>query len=166
MEKLNSTELNERGLSMEYGWSEKLARELVECSRQQHIIDNTPKDAGERFADFDAAMKWYESGNRFIYSLWDREDKLAGIIWYGVRPREDLGAANTFAIRLYKQSQGTGASLPFMQAAHHDFEQRVDDSSVWLETYSTNERALRLYESFGYQKVSEENRRVTMVLGK
>jgi ribosomal protein S18 acetylase RimI-like enzyme len=164
-EQLTPPELREKGLTLYNSWSGTLANDLVVASRQPHIIDEkaTPRDASHRFPDWESAMDWYEKGQRSVYSLRDEQNQLAGIIWYDVRPRPDLGATHTFAIRLYDQAVGKGVGPFFIEAAQKDFETKEDNPVIWLETSVENVRAIRLYVKSGYRIFHEEAGRVTMI---
>ncbi len=154
--------LTESGLIVCEGWNEKLAKGLVRASLQQHILKSTPEDAASRFVSIDAANQWYADKEHCTYSL-NQGNALAGIVWFALSERPEIGAKRTFAIRLYENAIGKGLAYPFMKVAHDDYMAKVGRSAIWLETDTDNIPALRLYEKFGYQKTSEHDGRVTMI---
>ncbi len=160
--------LRHKGFVVYRGWNEKLAEELVECSKDPFIKQWTPNDAERRFTDVPTAMKWHDEGQRTVYSLYDNSDEgLTGVIWYDTRSRKDLDATHTFGIRMYnpeRLERRKKLAHGFMKAAQYDFEQLASAPVVWLETDSDNVGARDLYENFGYETVSEANERITMIV--
>ncbi len=161
IENEHTTELERHSFTLYRGWDQALANDLTVHSHDERILRDTPGDASRRFRDVAAANRWYDEGQRTVYSL--HGESLAGVIWYGVRPRADIGAEYTFAIRMYEEARGKKLSQAFMKAAHQDFAQLKGNPSVWLETGANNDAARHLYDMFGYEVTSEENGRVTMV---
>ena len=123
---------------------------------------SVPRDIGERFSDQTAAQKWYANCEREVYSLM-MDDDLAGVVWFDVRPRPDLDAEYTFAIRLYESSRGKGLSYDFALAARTDMFVYRSTTGVWLETDEDNVPGLKLYEKLGYKIVDNKNGRQTLV---
>ncbi len=157
-----TVELERAGYSMQRGWNDDLAAQLIDASREPEMIRSVPRDVNERFVDMVTAREWHESRLRTVYSL--TNIALAGVLWYSFSPREDLKADYTLAIRLYTETRGKGLATPFMRAAHYDFEDTARyEGSVWLETGTDNVVARRLYEKMGYQAVTETATRLTMV---
>ncbi len=158
----HETELTD-GFAVRRGWSDTLAEELVEVSRQSHILKHTPNDAARRFVDSGSAREWYEGNERHIYTL-RKDEKLAGIVWFSRNEQPQLGADYTFAIRVYQEALGQGMSEPLMRQAHDDFLASHPDTSVWLATDWDNKAALKLYDKFGYEKVgATDDGRITML---
>lgn len=153
-----------RGFHVYKGWNSSIAEEIVKASTQPHIIASTPNDYTKRFRDVYSANAWNSERKRSVYTL--RSIGLAGLIWYDVRPRPDIGADYTFAIRMYEEAVGKKLSLVFMNAAHTDFSAEKGNPAVWLETDETNHIAVHLYNKFGYQLVDNSNGRLTMVYRK
>ncbi len=153
--------LAESGLIVQEGWNEELAKDLVRVSLQRHILQSTPEDAARRFMTTDTANRWYADKEHCTYPL-SRNGALMGIIWFALSDRPEIGAKRTFAIRLYESAVGKGLALPFMRVAHDDYLAKTGGAAIWLETDVDNIPAVRLYDKFGYQKISENDGRVTM----
>jgi ribosomal protein S18 acetylase RimI-like enzyme len=157
----HTEQLEENSFLVHKGWNTSLANDIVEASKQTHVVESTPNDSLQRFRDLGSAIIWHEQGRRSVYSL--RGDGLAGIIWYDVRLRPDLQANYTFAIRMYREAVGRKLAHAFMTAAHTDFAHEKKNPSVWLETDESNIAAIRLYDKFGYELAAEDGARLTMV---
>jgi ribosomal protein S18 acetylase RimI-like enzyme len=155
--------LEAKGFDVYRGWSEGLAEQLVEHSRESEILKRVPRDAAERFIHTDAAHEWYRTKERVVYSL-ARNAILGGVVWFSRTPREEYGANFTFAIRMYEEARGQGVAGSFMFAAHEDFEEhRGDLGNIWLETDADNVPALKLYARQSYEVVDNNDSRITMV---
>ena len=154
--------LEERGFRVYRGWNQDVASQLVRLSLQAHILKFTPGDAKRRFTNPSIANIWHNQGRRSIYTL--QTDEITGLVWYDLRPREDLEADYTFAIRMYEASLGKKLSEGFMRAAHHDFASRKAKSpDVWLDVAPDNGAARHLYETFGYEYKGIDEGRLEMV---
>jgi GNAT superfamily N-acetyltransferase len=158
------------------GLDQVSASQLIEKSRQPEILVSTPKDASERFKDFDALDNWLTQ-KRQIYTLLDKQrGDLGGIIWYGSKPFPEgkagyQAAQHTFAIRLYEGYTGQGLALPFMRSTLSDYVTSVvqsgraaDFHGIWLSTHRRNKKAQTLYQRFGYEAIGSDNSDVFMVL--
>lgn len=157
------TPLESRSFTVYRGWSEELAEQLVDSSRESEMLRWVPRDATERFVHEDAAHEWYRSKQRIVYSL-ARKATLGGVIWFSRAPREEYGAEYTFAIRMYEEARGQKAAGPFVAVAHADFESCCGNAaSVWLEAEADNRRALNLYDQHGYEVVDDKDGRIIMV---
>lgn len=153
--------LRERHYAIERGWSDDLAERLVEASKEAQIMRYTPNDAAERFPSPQAAHEWYEQKQPVIYAL-NRAAALAGVIWYSHRPRPELAADHTFAIRMYDTARGKGLTVPFMSATEADFRAVAHPTAIWLETDMDNSPARNLYRKIGYKVVAATPARITM----
>lgn len=150
------------GFTVRQGWSDELARQLVEQSKNDPAITRfTPRDSTERFSTLDTATSWYERKSPTIYSL-SQAAELAGVIWYSQNPRDDLDADYTFAIRMYTLARGKGLAASFMELCENDFRNTVQPNGVWLETDSDNTPAKSLYQKLGYTVTHTTDSRITM----
>lgn len=153
------------------GISKKQISDLISYSNKDTLIQYTTSD-NTRFKDRIAFNRWLEKG-RDVYVMSDKKEKLFGIIWFGKKPipkdanftkvfNKDLYSV-TFAIRIYENARGKGLSIPFMKAA---FRKHNNPKYVWLKTDEKNQIAIRVYEKFGFEKVStaDENGRIIMIL--
>lgn len=149
-----------------------LVDQLVAKSREDHIMQWTPKDATKRFVDAEAVGRHIERG-RQMYALTQNGD-LAGVIWYGPKPFADgkisHPANHTFAIRMYQTGEGRHLSRRFMDYSLRDYlvglmqsPAPVDFKGLWLSTELEN-RARLLYARYGYQEVGQIDNEVFMVL--
>ena len=154
-------QLRTRGFRIERGWSDNLAEQLVTASLEPEIRQYTPNDADERFASMTAADEWYETKDPTVYAL-GRAAQLAGIIWFSHRPRPEIDADYTFAIRMYASARGKGLAEPFVQASEADFRASAHPQAIWLETDMSNSVARNLYRKLGYQVVAASSARITM----
>lgn len=153
--------LRERRYAVWRGWSDDLAEQLVEASKEAQIMRYTPNDAAERFPSPQAAHEWYERKQPVIYAL-NRAAELAGVIWYSHRPRPELAADHTFAIRMYDIARGKGLATPFMTVTEADFRAVAHPAAIWLETDMDNSAARNLYRKIGYTVVAASSARITM----
>ena len=156
--------------TVEQGWSDDLANELVGVSLEPTIQIHTSHDAEYRFRDFEAASDWYNNPEKLptTYSLRDDTTReLGGFAWFSRQQHPRVGSAYqaTFAIRLYDSTRGKRLSYPFAVAAHEDFlsfSSLEDISGIWLETNNQNVPAHRLYQRLGYHVLVLADNRVVM----
>ena len=161
IENPHTDKLEEKGLGLYRGWNDDLANVLIELSKQPHIAQSTPNDTLSRFRNLPAARNWHDLGRRSVYTL--QSDEIEGLIWYDVRPRRDIEADYTFAIRMYESSRGKKLAHGFMQAAHYDFAESKGNPTVWLDVDHGNPAARHLYDKFGYVADHQEGDRTVMV---
>lgn len=155
------------------GEDEALIDQLITKSKQAAIMEHTPKDAAERFANRHAFDTWQARGRELHWLLGANND-LAGIIWYGrsTFPVDvDLPEIpeETFAIRIYDGYSGHGLARPFMKLSLKTHvgqkEQRSEPiSGIWLQSDADNPAALAAYTKFGYHEVARDDTRVTMMM--
>ena len=160
-------------LNIANGWSEELAIQLIEKSRQENILLHTPKDAAKRFKDQDSLRQWLTKG-REVHWLLGPDQDLAGIIWYGPaeppQPIDTNGVEpETFAIRIYDGYVGKGLARPFMLQSLRVLvaEREAQDKPVpfiWLETDIDNIPAVTSYTKLGYEEYTRDDIRVLMTL--
>jgi len=65
------------------------------------MILSFPRDYRERFIDGVATNYWQQPVDKCIYEL-ERGAVLDGVIWYSHKPRSELDAERTFAIKMYQ----------------------------------------------------------------
>lgn len=151
-----------------------LIDQLIEKTKQPHIMQSTPKDSSTRFNSMESFLAWQAKG-RFIHWLIGPKRDLGGIIWYGPKDfpfpeiKLDEHPDYSFAIRLYEGYVGHRLARPFMVlsikalvAAKEAAGEKVP--GIWLQTDTDNEAALAAYTKFGYKEVHRDEERVTMVL--
>ena len=156
--------------TIEQGWSDDSARDIVEASREETIRTFTPNDAERRFRDTATAQEWYDNPDKLpiVYTLRDRVNRdLGGIAWFSRQRHEavDPSCHTTFAIRLYDAARGHGVSYPFAEAVHDDFTSLhtcEGTPGIWLETSRDNPADLRLYEKLGYRTLTSVDTRIIM----
>lgn len=152
----------------------ELADQLIAKSRQPAILEYTPKDAKERFANRHALQQWLAKGRHVHWLLGPGRD-LAGIIWYGKAdfplniPLPEEVPTETFAIRLYEGYVGHGLARPFMALSLRVYAEQLQKQGeslpgIWLQTNVDNHAALAVYAKFGYTEIYHDEERVTMVL--
>lgn len=161
IENEHTDDLESRGFEVYLGWNDTLADRIVDLSRQPHILETTGADAARRFNTLHDARAWHSQGRRSIYTL--HGDDVAGLIWYDIRVRQDIGADYTFAIRTYEEAHGKKLAYGFMKAAHHDFADRKGNPAVWLDVALDNQPARHLYRKFGYQALYPDEGREVMI---
>lgn len=156
--------LKQRNFSVYRGWSNELAKQLVQNSCDDTMKRFVPRDAAERFRDEKAAEFWYSQNARVVYAL-AKQATLGGVIWFTQRLIHELPADATFAIRMYNLARGQRLAGDFMAAVHSDFFERHPNSrGIWLKTDEDNFVALKLYNDQGYRQVgAPRNGRVLMV---
>lgn len=141
------------------GLSEAHIAELVSYSQNDPRIKQFTRDS-ERFKNTVSVKSFLKHAH--VYTLTDNE-RLNGIIWFSPKqlPEKEYtknfdrnAYDTTFAIRLYKGAEGKGLSFPFMKEAFAHY-RKVGTSSVWLEVKEDNEKAIHLYQKFGFEQVSQ-----------
>jgi hypothetical protein len=147
--------------------------QLITKSKQPHILQYTPSDAGRRFVDEHSYQDWLNQGHT-VHWLLDESYDLAGILWYRTKqPPVTLAVfkqtTDTFAIRLYENYIGKRLSKPFMllslQVLRSDLQtEHKTMPGLWLETTVGNEAAISSYSTFGYTEVYRDEEHVLMVM--
>ena len=145
------------------------SKQLLALSKQKQILKQTPRDAAERFTDKESMERWYEKTPKEMYFLVEPDgEEVCGVIWHASAPAYYGGREYPygFAIRIYERAAGRGLAKPFMSAAVRDLVARRPDATrgIWLDTDIDNTAARGLYESFGYEEVQRDNKRIHMVL--
>lgn len=168
---------------VEPGHTDEFVDQLIRKSKQEHIVQNCPKDSAERFSSRQAFERWLQKdGGRSPYFLADASGEVAGLVWYGLKeldegvmpdfPPEYI-PNHTFAIRIYDGFDGRGLAKSLVRASMRDYLEQLGRSGqleefngFHLETDTDNHAALRLYDSIGYKTVDEDEgkERFTMVL--
>jgi ribosomal protein S18 acetylase RimI-like enzyme len=152
------------------GLSEANIAQLIDYSQNDPRIKQFTRDS-ERFKDKEAVETFLQ--NARVYALTDNE-KLNGIIWFSPKPLPqkeytkslDKDAYDiTFAIRLYEGAEGKGLSLPFMKEVFTHYQQETGSQTIWLEVKENNEKAVHLYQKFGFEQISnpDPDGRIVMV---
>lgn len=148
------------------GISDHQIQQLIQLSHTDPDVKKFTSDP-TRFADLSCFNLWLQQG-RIIYTLFDSNSNLLGIIWFGQKEPPVNSSANfTFAIRIYPPARGCGLALPFMKLAFADLLQHQSQSHItgfWLETDAANSTAIHLYRKFGFRQISRQRHRVFMVL--
>lgn len=158
-----SLPLKAEGLTLYRGWSDDVARQLVERSQESEIKKFTKRDAVERFIDEQAANEWYRAKEHVVYTLF-QGDELAGVAWFAHTERPELSADYTFAIRMYESQRGRGLAGALIESVHEDFAAYKDYAgSFWLESDESNERAVHFYQKHAYRLLGVKDGRVLMV---
>ena len=160
---IDQSELNERGLVVLNGLYEPLAEQLVEASKQPHIVEFCPNDPTSRFGSMEKVAAWQSKG-RLALPLakfaGEGAVNLVGFGWMGPgKPGEDEpnipAAQTTFAIRIYEEAVGQGNALPYTKAILDANDLLYGNRGVWLEAWADNAAAIRTYEKAGFQQVAE-----------
>jgi len=151
-----------------------LETQLIAKSRQTHVLQFAPNDAGSRFSDAKAIERRRLTKKREYYWLIGPHHDLAGTIWFGPKTFElDLDLpehpTDTFAIRIYENYLGKGFAVPFLEqslALETSRRKAAGESalSLWLEANTDNPAALSSYKKIGFHSVHSTAARVTMVL--
>jgi RimJ/RimL family protein N-acetyltransferase len=178
--RVNQVYLNNKGLFVMEGLDLALAEQLIQASRQPHILDNCPRDRRERFSSVESIQAWQQKGRLalpLIKHVGDSAMTLVGFGWMGPeKPNEDYdytaAAEITFAIRLYEEAVGQNNSWPFTTAMLDAHQDEFGNNGVWLETSADNKPALNTYRRAGFNQVDtrmvkvddNEEERVLMIL--
>lgn len=157
-ESVNQSELNEKGLFVVQGLDLSLAQQLVERSKEPHVVKYCPNDAPKRFKDVSAIESWQTKERLslpLISILGDGALKLEGFGWMGPGvPGEDEpqipGAKITYAERIYTDAVGQGNALPYARAMLDTHEFLFGNDGVWLEAWVDNVAATKTYQKAGF----------------
>ena len=139
--------------------------ELIADISRQAFYDTFAADNTE--ADMTKFMNEQFTKGRLMLEVGDKEnifllayhgDKIAGYLKLrDGKKLEALGSTNSFEIaRLYalKDFIGKGVGKLLMQAALHIAEEK-EKEVVWLGVWERNERAIKFYSSWGFEKFGE-----------
>ena len=162
------------GLIVVSGFNTLYANQIIEKSKEPHILELTRRDAEERFTDLETLTKYFE--DREPHLLLDMEkDEVGGAIWYGRKdPPIDVPPpvpVHTFAIRLYEGYAGRGLMKDFMRLSFSEFistryfnAELPEFNGIWLGVDKENQKAIVNYLKFGYETVGGYDDRLVMVL--
>jgi hypothetical protein len=173
------------GYNVVRGFNSDIVGQLIENSKQAHVMSATPDDMGSRFRNKSTfAVWWQEHAGLAPYVLLAPDsEQLSGIVWHhpAALP-SDEGASDvsseksranhTFALRMYEPHNGRGLAPLLMRASLLDYidqpQSTEDFEGVWLRTSAStgNQRTVRLYSRFGYEHhgTNADKTRLTMVL--
>lgn len=98
-----------------------------------------------------------KNGNIFLLAI--KDDDVAGYIFLKENSHADLALKNVIEIsRLYVRRAfiGTGTGKLLMQTAiaHAKAKNKI---AIWLGVWEKNQRAIDFYQSFGFEKFSEQD---------
>lgn len=152
--------------------------ELIHYANTDLLIQKFTSDP-KRFKDRDAYNNWFAKG-KSIYILTDKSEALLGFLWLSKEaipdqqftqsfPKEKYGI--TAGLRMYGKARGKGLAFDFMKEAFAafkltEFYQSIERKGVWFETSFDNIPAVKLYEKFGFIKVTnpDEHGKILMIL--
>lgn len=147
------------GQGVDWNGTATFRDQIIENSRQQHIVNSVPDDAARRFND-EQSLAFWAAQRRVVFCLSDASMSLAGLAWFGRKTNEHApGFDTTFAIRMYEGFVGRGLAAPFLRMAHDRVGRYLNVASgTWVETAATNTRSLKLFQDFGYVTVHSAER--------
>lgn len=152
--------------------------ELIHYANTDPLIQKFTSDP-KRFKDRDAYNNWFAKG-KSIYILTDESDALLGFLWFSKEaipeqqftlpfPKEEYGI--TAGLRMYGKARGKGLAFGFMNDAFAafkltEFYHSIEKKGVWFETSFDNIPAVKLYDKFGFIKVTnpDEHGKIVMIL--
>ncbi len=160
--------------SLAIGVDDNYIDQLVDKSKQLHIVKSTPNDASRRFPDRTAFRVWYGS-NHIVHWLIGDSNDLAGMIWYTVKkyPLDTYplneNPTETFAIRLYEGYIGHHLAVPFMKFSLHLANKKKNEQNsaltdMWLQTTPDNLAAIASYVKLGYKETFRDEHKVIMTI--
>ena len=158
-------------IKFKIGITKNQINELIEYSKNDPQIINNTNDL-VRFSDKRVFNNWIKI-ERTIYTLTNKAGNLLGIIWFRNQPLptdkqfvvkidiEKFGT--TFGIRIYEPARGKGLSNRFLKNAFEKYKEtdsykNTHAKGFWLSTKNENVIAKKLYEKFGFQVVSSEDK--------
>jgi hypothetical protein len=173
-------EQDTRVLTIYQGISEEHVERVILYANTDELIIKFTSDS-KRFKDKEAFTEWLKK-DRTVYTLTDPVDELLGIIWFGKREFPEASLTEpvvtddypfTFSIRLYAIARGKHLSSPFMEVAFIAFSQtsqyvNSEKKGFWLDTPVDNIPAIKTYQKFGFETVSNPGptNEIVMVLPK
>lgn len=121
-------------------------------------------DDSNRFSTLENFQSWL-CKRRKIFTLTDEDGLLHGIIWFGKKPVSP-DYTNTFAIRIYQSARGTRVAYFFMERVFEKFinSPDYDGKGFWLEVKHSNNKAVRLYEKFGFIRLRDSGEKRFYIL--
>jgi hypothetical protein len=180
--RVDQMRLRNAGFCVMTGLNRALAEQLVEASKEDHIVDSCPGDSIDRFANVEAVGAWLSKGRLalpLVRKLDSNQLQLAGFGWTGPETPGDEapimpGASITFAIRLYNKALHKHLSFPYTLAILAANKALHRNKGIWLDTNSNNLVAINTYEKAGFVYAGEatterngiQQTRLYMVLGK
>jgi len=140
----------------------KQVQDLIHYTKGDSEIRKYTHDL-KRFRTIKTFEEWRRN-KKTIYSLTDKKGNLLGIIWFARKKiPKIINSSFTFAIRIYPPLRRKRIAKKFMMLVFENF-MKGKNHSIWLKTKSDNTVAKRLYESFGFKKISEtKDREILMV---
>ena len=147
-------------LDILHGLASELVAQLVECSKQDHVVVNCPNDIKSRFRSPEAVDEWMKKGRLVLPLVRNLGEKpvpeLSGIIWYGPGKNElDDDLTKTFAIRIYEDAVGQGFASPYVEETLRIHGEEFGNDGLWLEVWADNPAATKTYEKAGYKVIDE-----------
>ncbi len=150
--------------------------QLIEYAKTDETVRNFTSDP-KRFASRESFDNWRKDGTVF-YTLTDKENNLAGIIWLEELPLPEFEPQKnnqinnidpnnyhiTFAIRTYGSARGKSLSTPFTQKAFQD----SGVKNVWLSTSPDNIPGISSYKKSGFIELGmrKDEQKLIMILPK
>lgn len=146
--------LEGREFTITTGFPPEALTEMIPIANSEAVREFCPKDSLERFGDGEMAERWLKKG-RELFLLRDMGNKaLAGYGWTGSETSEHVPDADTtFAVRLSPAYAGRGLAPPFTRSIVAS-SRLLHGGSTWLETWRSNEAAIRTYLKAGAVLVS------------
>lgn len=159
---IEQSALHQKGLYVGQGLTQDLAQQLVDRSREPHIVEYCPNDSAQRFKSVDAIKEWLAQGRLALPLVKKRSGawQLVGFGWLGpkqlvVDGHPVANATITFSFRLYNEALGQGNALPYLHTLLASHAAQYGNNGVWLEAWSDNAPAIRTYQKAGFTTVAQ-----------
>jgi FMN phosphatase YigB (HAD superfamily)/L-amino acid N-acyltransferase YncA len=147
-------------LSILKGIKEDQITSLIKITKRDRKIRKNTHDK-ERFKSIKTFKAWSRR-KKIIYTLVNSKGRLLGLAWFSKKKMYNCNF--TFAIRIYPPARGKGIGLKFMKMVFEDFKKGHKKLKVWLRTKKGNLSALKLYQKFGFRKISQVEDEIIMTL--
>lgn len=159
-----------KGYTLALGISEKQAHELVTYSlddSDEALQENTWDRS--RFATYDKIVSWYDSPNRYVFTLTDTHGILAGIWWsrkcdfpnvweilnqdaYDLM-KNNTDLLHTNAVRIYPDFRGQRIASPFIDLCSMYYSDLFPRKIICVDVKQDNIPMQKSFDRSGYMQV-------------
>lgn len=160
--------LASKGFVVLDGFTESLAKNVIQIAKQLHIREYCPRDCtSERFGSIESTEQWLGKEHAmFILAkdLGDENWQPVGYGWTGPKTTPEVTSGDTtFALRIGEAGIGQKLAVPFSQVILSATKQLYGGDHIWLETWVSNGAGVHTYKKLGFEEVTKKpSKRLTL----